>query len=129
MFRRGVKNLQNLVLAVVMFTPQRAWSGWSLTPNKSGPRGGTGSGSDLGPNSGDGASAKGKGVTVVENGGNLDREVLLERVSSLKKEVSLLNGLCFDCFAALSDSLSFLFGVVVWVWIGFLLLLLSLKCW
>ncbi|KAL5177064.1 Protein CROWDED NUCLEI 1 [Glycine soja] len=70
-----------------MFTPQRVWSGWSLTPNKSGVRGGTGSGSELGPNSGDGASAKGKGVVVVENGGNLDREVLVERVSSLEKEL------------------------------------------
>lgn len=75
------------MLAVAMFTPQRAWSGWSLTPNKSGTRGGTGSGSDLGPNSGDGASAKGKSVAVVENGGNLDREVLVERVSSLEKEL------------------------------------------
>ena len=72
---------------VVMFTPQRVWSGWSLTSNRSGVRGGTGSGSDLGPNSGDGASTKGKGVALVENGGNLDREVLVERVSSLEKEV------------------------------------------
>ncbi|KOM36690.1 hypothetical protein LR48_Vigan03g007100 [Vigna angularis] len=72
-----------------MFTPQKVWSGWSLTPNKSGVRGRTGSGSDLGPNSGDGASAKEKGiVAVVENGGNnLDREVLVERVSSLEKEL------------------------------------------
>ncbi|RZB54046.1 protein CROWDED NUCLEI 1-like [Glycine soja] len=70
-----------------MFTPQRVWSGWSLTPNRSGVRGGTGSGSDLGPNSGDGASTKGKGVALVENGGNLDREVLVERVSSLEKEL------------------------------------------
>jgi len=85
-FRRrcGVKNS----VLLVMFTPPRVWSGWSLTPNKSGVRGGTGSGSELGPNSGDGASAKGKGVVVVENGGNLDREVLVERVSSLEKEVS-----------------------------------------
>ncbi|KAJ1435452.1 putative nuclear matrix constituent protein 1-like protein [Sesbania bispinosa] len=73
-----------------MFTPQRVWSGWSLTPSKSGTRVGTGSGSDrdMGPNSGDGAGAKGKGVAVVENGGNLDREVLVERVSNLEKEVS-----------------------------------------
>lgn len=73
-----------------MFTPQKVWSGWSLTPNKSGVRVRTGSGSDLGPNSGDGASAKEKGiVAVVENGGsNLDREVLVERLSSLEKEVS-----------------------------------------
>ncbi|CAJ1837539.1 unnamed protein product [Sphenostylis stenocarpa] len=71
-----------------MFTPQKGWTGWSLTP-KSGVRGGTGSGSDLGPNSGDGASAKEKGVVaVVENGGNnLDREVLVESVSSLEKEL------------------------------------------
>lgn len=72
-----------------MFTPQKVWSGWSLTPNKSGVRVRTGSGSDLGPNSGDGASAKEKGiVAVVENGGsNLDREVLVERLSSLEKEL------------------------------------------
>lgn len=70
---------------VAMFTPQRVWSGWSLTPNKSEARGVTGSGSDSGPNSGD--VAKGKGVAVVENGGNLDREVLVERVSSLEKEL------------------------------------------
>ncbi|XP_029125649.1 protein CROWDED NUCLEI 1-like [Cajanus cajan] len=68
-----------------MFTPQRVWPGWSLTPNKSGARGVTGSGSDSGPNSGDGA--EGKGVAVVENGGNLDREVLIERVSSLENEL------------------------------------------
>ncbi|KAJ1443058.1 putative nuclear matrix constituent protein 1-like protein [Sesbania bispinosa] len=73
-----------------MFTPQRVWSGWSLTPSKSGTRAGTGSGSnrEMGPNSGDGTGAKGKGVAVVENGGNLDREVLVERVSSLEKEIS-----------------------------------------
>ncbi|ESW11327.1 hypothetical protein PHAVU_008G020600 [Phaseolus vulgaris] len=72
-----------------MFTPQKVWSGWSLTPNKSGVRGGTGSGSDLGPNSGDGVSAKEQGiVAVVENGGNnLDRGVLVERVSNLEKEL------------------------------------------
>ncbi|XP_027348862.1 protein CROWDED NUCLEI 1 isoform X2 [Abrus precatorius] len=72
-----------------MFTPQRVWSGWSLTPNKSGARTGTGSGSDLDlvPNSVDGATAKGKGAAFVENGGNLDREVLVERVSSLEKEL------------------------------------------
>ncbi|KAK7394310.1 hypothetical protein VNO78_14832 [Psophocarpus tetragonolobus] len=67
-----------------MFTPQRAWSGWSLTPGKSG----TGSGSDLAPNSGDGASAKGKAVAVLENGGNnIDHEILVDRVSSLEKEL------------------------------------------
>ncbi|KAK7340780.1 hypothetical protein VNO77_21493 [Canavalia gladiata] len=72
-----------------MFTPQRVWSGWSLTPSKSGTRNGSGSGSDrdLGLNSADGTSAKGKSVAVVENGGNLDREVLVERVSSLEKEL------------------------------------------
>lgn len=72
-----------------MFTPQRKWSGWSLTANKSGA--GTGSGSDL--NSGDGAGAKGKAVAFVENGGNLDREVLVEKISTLEKEVS-----SFMCF-------------------------------
>ncbi|RDX99236.1 Protein CROWDED NUCLEI 1 [Mucuna pruriens] len=65
---------------------QRAWSGWPLTPNKSGTRGGTGLSSET-PNSEDGASAKGKGVAVVENGGNLDREVLVERLSGLEKEL------------------------------------------
>lgn len=59
-----------------MFTPQRLWSGRSNTPNKSG------SGHDLGVISGE--DSKGKGV---ENGGNLDREVLVERVSSLEKEL------------------------------------------
>ncbi|XP_061367038.1 protein CROWDED NUCLEI 1 [Gastrolobium bilobum] len=67
-----------------MFTPQRVWSGWSLTPTK---RTGSVSDRDLGPNSGDGTGAKGKGVAFVENGGNLDREVLVERVSSLEKEL------------------------------------------
>ena len=70
--------VQNSVF-VVMFTPQRLWSGRSNTPNKSG------SGHDLGVISGEGS--KGKGV---ENGGNLDREVLVERVSNLEKEVCFL---------------------------------------
>lgn len=79
-----------MLVVLTMFTPQKVWSGWSLTPNRSGVRGETGSGSDLGPNSGDGTSAKEKGiVAVVENGGNnLDRGVLVERVASLEKEVS-----------------------------------------
>jgi len=68
-----------------MYTPQRLWSGRSNTPNKSGLRGGTGSDLDLCVNSGEGS--KGKGV---ENGGNLDREVLVERVSNLEKEVYFL---------------------------------------
>lgn len=66
-----------------MFTPQRLWPGRSITPNKSGARTGTGSGLD----SGEGAGSKGKGVAFAENGGNLDREVLVERVSSLEKEL------------------------------------------
>lgn len=71
-----------------MFTPQR---GWFLTPNKSGARGtGSGSDRDLGPSpsSGDAAGSKGKGVAFAENGGNLDREVLVEKISNLEKEVS-----------------------------------------
>lgn len=76
----------------MMFTPQRGWSGWSLTPAKSVTRTGTGTGSgsdrDLGPNSGEGAGSKGKGVAFVENGGNFDSEVLVEKVSNLEKEVS-----------------------------------------
>ncbi|XP_058767473.1 nuclear matrix constituent protein 1 [Vicia villosa] len=67
-----------------MFTPQRLWPGRSITPNKSGARSGAGSGLD----SGEGAGSKGKGVVAfAENGGNLDREVLVERVSSLEKEL------------------------------------------
>ena len=68
-----------------MFTPQRLWSGRSSTPNKSGVRGGTGSGHDLGVISGEGSKGK-----SVENGGNLDREVLVQRVSNLEKEVCFL---------------------------------------
>jgi hypothetical protein len=34
------------------------------------------------------SGSKGKEITFVENGGNLDREVLVERVTSLEKEVS-----------------------------------------
>ncbi|KAK7273192.1 hypothetical protein RIF29_14240 [Crotalaria pallida] len=66
-----------------MFTPQKAWSGWSLTPHRSGARE-TGSGQ---PGSGDGAGSKGKGLAFTENGGSLDREVLVERVSTLEKEL------------------------------------------
>ncbi|CAJ2669280.1 unnamed protein product [Trifolium pratense] len=66
-----------------MFTPQRLWSGPGNTPNKSGARGVTGSGLV----SGDVSGSKGKGIAVVENGGNLDREVLVERVTSLEKEL------------------------------------------
>lgn len=76
-----------------MFTPQRVWSGWSLTPSKTGARGtgtGSGSGPELGPYSGEGGGSKGKGVAFGENGGSVDREALAERVSSLEKEVSLI---------------------------------------
>ncbi|KAK2359731.1 protein CROWDED NUCLEI [Trifolium repens] len=66
-----------------MFTPQRLWSGRGNTPNKSGARGVTGSGLD----SGDVSGSKGKEITFVQNGGNLDREVLVERVTSLEKEL------------------------------------------
>ncbi|GAU14102.1 hypothetical protein TSUD_169270 [Trifolium subterraneum] len=64
-----------------MFTPQRLWPGRGNTPNKSGARGVTGSGLDSGGVSGS------KGIAVVENGGNLDREVLVEKVTSLEKEL------------------------------------------
>ncbi|XP_015962539.1 nuclear matrix constituent protein 1 [Arachis duranensis] len=67
-----------------MFTPQRAWPGWSLTPGKSGARG-TGSGSA--PSSGEGGASKGKGLAFGENGASLDREALAERISSLEKEL------------------------------------------
>ncbi|XP_004514409.1 protein CROWDED NUCLEI 1 isoform X2 [Cicer arietinum] len=66
-----------------MFTPQRLWSGRTNTPNKSGTRIGSGPGT----NPGDGTGSKEKGVAFVENGGNLDREVLVERVSNLEKEL------------------------------------------
>ncbi|KAL5082806.1 hypothetical protein RYX36_011227 [Vicia faba] len=68
-----------------MFTPQRLWPGRSITPNKSGAR--TGNGSGLESGEGAGTGSKGKGVAYPENGGNLDREVLVERVSSLEKEL------------------------------------------
>jgi len=45
-------------------------------------RGGTGLDLDFGVNSGEGSKKKGD-----ENGGNLDREVLVERVSNLEKEI------------------------------------------
>lgn len=79
---------------MVMFTPQRLWPGRSITPNKSGARTGTGSGLD----SGEGAGSKGKGVAFAENGGNLDREVLVERVSSLEKEVFFGLSCLNSCF-------------------------------
>lgn len=79
---------------MVMFTPQRLWPGRSITPNKSGARTGTGSGLD----SGEGAGSKGKGVAFAENGGNLDREVLVERVSSLEKEVFFGLSCLISCF-------------------------------
>lgn len=87
-----------------MFTPQKLWS---LAPKR-----GAGSGSKphLGPNSGDGTVAKGKSVAIFEaktpasgsvlengdgglvgsDGATMDREVLVERVSSLENEVSQL---------------------------------------
>lgn len=81
-----------------MFTPQRLWSGRNNTPNK------RGSGHDLGVISGEGS--KGKGV---ENGGNLDREVLVERVSNLEKEVCFL----FFLFLFLFFIIMFCFNVFV----------------
>lgn len=88
----------------MMFTPQKLLS---LAPRR-----GTWSAqkSDLGPNSGDATASKGKSVaffeaktpasgSVLENGAGglvgsggtaMDREVLVERVANLEKEVSEL---------------------------------------
>lgn len=98
-----------------MFTPQKVWSGWSLTPKTGAQKSGYGSGlnqkSDASnSNSGDGIVAKGKGVAfgeaatppsglVVENGGKLlvgsgdvptDREGLAKRISELENEVGCI---------------------------------------
>ncbi|OIW05460.1 hypothetical protein TanjilG_12051 [Lupinus angustifolius] len=70
-----------------MFTPQKVFSGWTHTPKKTGVSG-TGSGS-LDPGSGHDLDhgSKGKGVSFGENGGNLDRQVLVERISNIEKEL------------------------------------------
>lgn len=110
--RRGIEvQFGGENLLVVMFTPQKLWS---LTPKR-----GSGSGpkSQLGPNSGDGTVvvAKGKSVTIFEprtpasgsvlgngddrlvgsGGATMDRDVLVERITNLEKEVCLLVVLTF----------------------------------
>lgn len=103
-----------------MFTPQKVWSGWSVTPRTGTQKGGNGSGLNQksgapNSNSGDGVSAKGKGVAfgdaatppsglVVENGGKLlvgsggvpmDREGMAHKVAELENEVG------FQCLYSL----------------------------
>lgn len=85
-----------------MFTPQKVWSGWSLSPRTGAHKTGTGSGSNLNPNSGDGV--KGKAIAfveagsppsglVVQNGGNTgsaEADGLAQRISQIENEVGLL---------------------------------------
>ena len=80
-----------------MFTPQRkVWSGWPLTPRSE--KNGSGSGSDpnSNPRNGD-IVAKSKSVafvestppqTIGENGGTMDRNSMVEKISKLENEVS-----------------------------------------
>lgn len=114
-----------------MFTPQKVWSSWSLTPKNGTQKSGTGSGSN--PNSGtpnfnsrDVIISKGKGIAysevvtpssgvAVENGGKLlvgsgdlpmDREGLAQRIKDLENEVGEIN-----VMHSLSDFLIILFLV------------------
>ncbi|KAM6572861.1 hypothetical protein CsatA_016941 [Cannabis sativa] len=86
-----------------MFTPQKVWSSWSLTPRTGSRKSGTGSGSN--PNSGD--ATKGKGIAflesgsppsglVVQDGGNMlmgsgeddtDRDSMVQRISQIENEL------------------------------------------
>uniref|UniRef100_A0A803QKD4 Nuclear matrix constituent protein 1-like protein n=1 Tax=Cannabis sativa TaxID=3483 RepID=A0A803QKD4_CANSA len=86
-----------------MFTPQKVWSSWSLTPRTGSRKSGTGSG--LNPNSGD--ATKGKGIAflesgsppsglVVQDGGNMlmgsgeadtDRDSMVQRISQIENEL------------------------------------------
>ncbi|PON93515.1 Protein CROWDED NUCLEI [Trema orientale] len=93
-----------------MFTPQKVWSGWSLSPRTGAHKSGNGSGSNQNsgsPNSNSGDGAKGKGSAfvearsplsglVVENGGNTlvgsgeavtDRDGLAQRISHMENEL------------------------------------------
>ncbi|XP_024022317.1 protein CROWDED NUCLEI 1 [Morus notabilis] len=89
----------------MMFTPQKVWSGWSLTPRTGAHKSGTGSG----PNQNSiGDAAKGKGIALgeaatpppsgfaVENGGNAlmgsgqpaaDRDGLTQSISQIENEL------------------------------------------
>lgn len=109
----GFSSEVGAVESFVMFTPQKVWSGWPLTPKTGAQKGGAGSApnpNSVAPNlSRRGDGIKGKTVafdetatplsgTVVENGGEMfvgsaeaaafDQEGLAEKISRLENEVS-----------------------------------------
>lgn len=95
-----------------MFTPQKMWSGWSISPRTGPHKSGTGSGSNqnsLPPNSNSGDGVKGKGIAFLEAAGSpasgllvqngaktlvgsgeaaTDRDGLAQRISQIENEVS-----------------------------------------